>query len=235
MGGTLLGLSLLAWSGLWIPIALAVNLVRRDQEMMLRMARDRWAAGILRVFSTGFQVRGADRLDPTVTYLFVCNHLSHLDVPVLMRAIPFGVRFVAKHQLRRVPLLGRFIVASGMVFVDRSRPRQARDSLSVLASRLRSGQSFVAFPEGSRSRTGELGMFKLGAFKAAIEAGVQVVPVAIQGSMAVWPADVRPRRRGPLSVSIGQPRSTQDMTSAEARVLCRSVRQDVERMSGPLC
>lgn len=231
MAGVVLGSFLLCWSALWIPLALAVNLLCCDQELLLRLARHRWAAGIVRVFATRVEVRGADKIDPEATYLFVANHLSHLDVPVLMHAIPFGVRFLAKQQLRKVPLLGRFIEASGMVFIERSNPRRARQSLVRMSAKLRSGQSFVAFPEGSRSRTGELGAFRLGAFRAAIEAGVPIVPVAIRGTGAIWPADSRPWLRGPVQISFGRPRLIQGMSVPEAARLTVELRQAVDRLS----
>lgn len=231
MAGVVLGSFLFLWSVLWIPLALAVNLFRRDQELLLRLARHRWAAGIVRVFATRVEVRGVDRIDPEATYLFVANHLSHLDVPVLMHAIPFGVRFLAKQEHRRVPLLGRFIEASGMVFIERSNPRRARQSLARMSAKLRSGQSFVAFPEGSRSRTGELSTFKIGVFRAAIEAGVPVVPAAIQGTGAIWPADSTPRLRGPVGVSFDQPCPTQGMSSSEAARFSDELRQIIDLLS----
>lgn len=231
MAGVVLGSFLFLWSVLWIPLALAVNLFRRDQELLLRLARHRWAAGVVRVFATRVEVRGVDRIDPEATYLFVANHLSHLDVPVLMHAIPFGVRFLAKQEHRRVPLLGRFIEASGMVFIERSNPRRARQSLARMSAKLRSGQSFIAFPEGSRSRTGELSAFKMGVFRAAIEAGAPVVPVAIQGTRAIWPADSRPRLRGAVQVSFGRPRSPHGIAVAETSRLSDEIRQAVTRLS----
>lgn len=233
MAGVILGSFLLLWSAFWIPLALAVNLFRRDQELLLRLARRRWAAGIVRVFATRVEVRGADEINPEATYLFVSNHLSNFDVPLLMHAIPFGVRFLAKEQLRRVPLLGRFIEASGMVFIERNSPRQARQSLARMSAKLRSGQSFVAFPEGRRSRCGELGAFRLGAFRAAIEAGVPVVPVAIRGTGAIWPADSRPRLRGAVQVSFGRPRSPHGIAVAETSRLSDEIRQAVNRLSSP--
>ena len=198
---------------------------------MLRMARRFWAWGIVRGFTTQLEVRGAGQLDPETTYLFVSNHLSHLDVPVLMRAVPFGVRFFAKHQLRAVPLLGRFIRTSGMVFVPRGSPRQAKESLSLLTAKLRSRQSFVAFPEGSRSRSGQLATFKLGPFKAAIAAGVPVVPVSVVGTNKAWPAGGLPNRRGCIRVGIGQPISTEGMTKDATSSLCRAAHLVVRELS----
>ncbi len=149
-----------------------------------------WFSGAeLRV--TGLPETGWDR--PAI---YVMNHQSSLDIPAAFAVLPVDLRFIAKHTLRKVPFLGWYMSWTGMVFVDRSNSTQAVGSLNAAAERVRGGISLLAYPEGTRSRDGRILPFKKGPFVLALQAGVPIVPFAIQGSLRVMPSGLKPLRPG---------------------------------------
>src|SRR6185436_4869407 len=118
----------LAWSAFWISAALLVSLFA-GQRPALAMARRIWAPGLLFGAGARLAVVGLDAVDLTRPYLVVANHQSWIDIPALFRAFPVPLRFVAKSELARVPFLGAYLRAMGMVLVDRADRRGARDSV----------------------------------------------------------------------------------------------------------
>lgn len=138
--------------------------------------------------------------------VFVGNHTSLLDPPLVIATLPSRPVFLVKKELAYVPVLGWIIWLAGFIFIDRSSRRSSLASLKNAARRIREGQSLAAFPEGTRSRDGRLLPFKKGAFALALESGVPVVPLGIRGGRDVlpkgtWrvtPADYRLRVGGPL-------------------------------------
>jgi 1-acyl-sn-glycerol-3-phosphate acyltransferase len=140
-------------------------------------------------FATGtrMQVEGADRLDPDGCYVIVSNHLSNLDPPLHIDKLPIPIRFLAKKELFRIPILGSAMRAVGMIETDREGHASAHRSINEQVSRVVAmGKSLIIYPEGHRSRDGELQPFKKGAFRIAADNGLPVVPVTISGTYAAW-------------------------------------------------
>ena len=143
-------------------------------------------------------VEGLDRLVPGRTYVFVSNHQSIYDIPILFWSLPYQLRIVAKESLGNFPFLGWHLRRTGHMLVDRTRP--ARTAMFSWAASLTSrGLSLLVFPEGTRSRDGRVSAFKGGSFLLALEAGLPVVPLSVVGSrhvmlkgrLATYPGHVR--------------------------------------------
>jgi 1-acyl-sn-glycerol-3-phosphate acyltransferase len=197
----------LLWTAGLIPIALALR-IAAGSGMPLRMASRVWAPGLLYGAGVRFTVEGADNIDWSKPYLLVANHQSVIDICALFRAVPVPLRFLLKREMTRVPLVGRYAKATGMLFIDRDNRRAGPRMLRDAATMLREGNTLCVFPEGTRSRDGRVAVFKGGPFQAAIDAGVEVLPVAITGAGAVLPPTglfrVRPGR---IAVRFGTPQS----------------------------
>jgi len=151
--------------------------------------------------------------------IFIANHASFFDPPLLISTLPSRPVFLVKKELAYVPFLGWVIWLAGFIFVDRRKGSRAVASLKAAARQIRQGQSIAAFPEGTRTRTGELLPFKRGVFALALEAGVPVVPMAIQGGLEVLPADdwrVKPTN---YAIRVGQPLHPKDFPDAQALML----------------
>ncbi len=208
----------LAWTAACISLALAVYaLTGGRRRVPLRMASWLWAPGLL-AFAGRVEVEGAGRVDWSQPYVLVANHQSVIDIAVLFRAVPAPLHFLLKQEMMKVPFLNWYAKAMGMVFIPRDDRRAATASLRRSAELVRSGAVLCIFPEGTRSRDGKLGSFKPGAFQTAIDAGVQVVPVALEGTGAVLPAEglfrVSP---GPMRVRFGRPLALEEDGAALSR------------------
>lgn len=220
------------WTGFWLVVALLVHWLTRRHCAPLALARKVWAPGTLRLVGASLEVSGTERVDFSQSYLFVANHSSQVDIPVVFAALDTPLRFLAKEELRRVPMVGTFIRAMGMVFVDRDRSESARASIDQLARALDGGISLMAFPEGTRSSDGAVQFFKTGAFVAAIKAGVPVVPVLIQGAAEVLPANSLVFHGGPVQVVVGDPVSSEGLNVDDRRRFADRVRSELLGLTG---
>jgi 1-acyl-sn-glycerol-3-phosphate acyltransferase len=145
-----------------------------------------WSWLILRTTGVRVAVEGLDRLAPGTTYVFVSNHQSIYDIPVVFAAIPYQLRITAKHSLARFPVLGWHLRRGGHLFVDRRHPDHAR-ILQRWRALVADGLSLIIFAEGTRSGDGRVARFKAGSFLLAIEAGLPIVPLAIVNTREVMP------------------------------------------------
>jgi 1-acyl-sn-glycerol-3-phosphate acyltransferase len=176
-----------------------------------------------------YRVAGREHVPPTAV-VFCANHESNVDPPVLFEALHPRLHILYKAELHRFPIMGTVFDVGGFVPIDRGDRDKALGSISRGAASLRAGNSFLIFPEGTRSRTGGLLPFKKGGFIMAIEAQAPVVPVAIQGGRAAMrkgSALVRPVR---VTVRIGKPIPTAGMTLADRDRLIEDVRREVQNL-----
>ena len=168
---------------------------------------------------TGIQltVNGADRVPLDRAYVYMSNHQSHMDIPVLYASVPSPtLRMVAKTELFRIPLFGRAMRASDFVEVNRKNRSRAVASLERAGEIIDSGVSVWIAPEGSRTRTGELGSLKKGGFHLAHNTGAPIVPVAINGTYRVLPPKSTRVTAGlPVDVTFGPPIQTAGRPVAE--------------------
>jgi len=221
------------WSALWISLALLASALSRGPRTALAMARRIWAPGVLWAGRVRLEVHGRGRVDFAQPHFFASNHLSWMDIPSLFTALPAPLLFVGKRELARVPFLGWYMAATGMVFVDRGRGVGAARSVAGVAERLRAGWSILSFPEGTRARDGRTQPFKSAGFQAAIESGVAVVPVAIEGADRVLPAGGFRPRPGVIRVILGEPIPTAGLAREARADLARRTEQRVrELLSG---
>lgn len=221
----------LLWTAFWISCALAVGAVG-GRDAALAMARRFWAPGLLAGAGARLRVHGLEQVDPARAYLVVANHQSWIDVAALYRAFPMPLRFVAKSELARVPFLGAYMRAMGMVLVDRTARRRARGSVDRAAELLASGASIVSFPEGTRSRDGRLGSFRSGGFQAALDSGAAVLPVGIAGAGAVLPRRGFRVRPGAIDVRIGRPIASRPPAAGGRVELARAAEESVAELLG---
>lgn len=203
---------------------------RPDARGFKRMA-GLWGRVILRL--SGVRVRVDDRagLDPGKPYVFVANHQNLLDILALSASLPYPFGFVAKEELARVPFLGLAIRNSASVFIDKSDPRRAIESLKAAGERIRRGNSVLIFVEGTRSYGADLQPLKKGAFAVAVEAGVPMVPVTILDAYRLMNEKKRLMRSGTLHLVVG---TTIDLDGCTRREIPRLMEEVREQMSSNL-
>jgi 1-acyl-sn-glycerol-3-phosphate acyltransferase len=182
-----------------------------------------WSGLILKTTGVRLEVRGLDRLVPGRTYVFVSNHQSIYDIPILFWSLPYQLRIIAKQSLGRFPFLGWHLRRTGHMLVDRRRPARA---IFGWASRLMShGLSLFVFPEGTRSRNGRVAPFKGGSFFLALEAGLPVVPLSVIGSRHVMRKGRLAAYPGRVTLVIHDPIDTTGLDRSHARAFAERVRQ----------
>ena len=145
-----------------------------------------WSWLILKTTGVRVRVEGLERVTPGTTYVFVSNHQSIYDTPVLFASLPYQLRIIAKESLARFPVLGWHLKRGRHLFVDRKHP----DRIGILKrwrALISEGLSLIIYAEGTRSPDGHVARFKAGSFLLAIEAGLPVVPVSVIGTRAVMP------------------------------------------------
>ncbi len=196
-------------TGLWTVIcfvfASLALLLGQDGRYALWVTQRVWSPVLVWLPSAWVTVRGLENVDFTRPAVFVSNHQSTVDIPVLFMALPTNFRFVAKKIIRYIPFLGWFIWMAGFIFVDRKNHADAVRSLDAAAEQIRAGKSIVVFAEGTRSSTGEVLPFKKGPFALALKAGVPVVPVAVEGSGIVMPKNRWTFTSREILVAVGKP------------------------------
>lgn len=186
-----------------------------------------WSRLILLTTGVRVRVRGLERLTPGRTYVFVSNHQSIYDIPVLFWSLPYQLRIIAKESLGSFPFLGWHLRRTGHMLVDRRKP----DPHAVFdwASRLTlQGLSLIVFPEGTRSRDGRVGRFKGGSFHLALEAGLPIVPLSVIGSRHVMLKGRLATYPGDVTLVVHDPIDTAGMSGAHAKEFGERVRQIIK-------
>ena len=212
-------------------VSFVISLFDRTPARQLKVARA-WARSLLRIVGVKVTVEGLDRIQPSGNYVFVSNHVSYMDIPVILGNIPENFLFLAKAELFKIPFLGTHLRTAGHVSVPREDPRSAIKTLNHTAALLHDGRSTLVFPEGGRSETGELREFKDGAAFLAIRAQIPVVPMATIGMRQILPMHSLTFHRGHVTLRIGEPISTEEMTTHQRAELTAFMRQKIVEMLG---
>ncbi|MGE0594295.1 MAG: lysophospholipid acyltransferase family protein [Vicinamibacterales bacterium] len=183
-----------------------------------------WSRLILLTTGVRVEVRGLERLVPGRTYVFVANHQSIYDIPILFWSLPYQLRIIAKASLGSFPFLGWHLRRTGHMLVDRSRPDRSR--IFGWASRLTArGLSLIVFPEGTRSASGRVAPFKGGSFFLALEAGLPVVPISVVGSRHVMLKGRLATYPGRVRLVVHEPVDTTGLSTADARAFAARIRE----------
>ena len=147
-----------------------------------------WSRSVLWLLLVPIKVTGRENVNPKQSYVFVANHQSALDVFAVYGWLPNNFKWMMKKELRKVPFVGTACAVAGHIFVDRSNPRAALQSIELVKKELVDGISTVIFPEGTRTKTGQMGRFKQGAFKIAMDLNLPVVPISLSGFHQAMPS-----------------------------------------------
>ena len=198
-------------------------------EQIVNQHIPRWSRGILKVTGVSLSVEGLENISKDRPCVFVANHRSYYDIPLLLAGLekPHGI--LAKEELEKIPLLNRWMKLLGCVFVQRDDVRASVRALNDATAIVEGGRSVVIFPEGTRYKgeEGGAGEFKAGAFRIAVKTGAPVVPVAVTGARALFEANGNRCRPGSVRIKIMPPIQTSGMSKAEQKQLPDAVRQSI--------
>ena len=211
-------------------ISVGQSFFDKSGDSMIATAQ-RWARSLVAIARVRVKVEGLERIDPKGSYIFVANHLSYMDTPVVLSRIPVQFRFMAKSELFKIPFLGTHLEQAGHISVPLEDPRAAVRTLSLAAQIVRERRiSILIFPEGGRSESGILQDFKEGAAYIAIKAGVPIVPMALVGTREILAMHSKVFRGGPVTLRIDDPIPTEGMKLSDRGELTESIRARVVAM-----
>ena len=185
-----------------------LEMARGEVERASVDERARWfGRRVVELLDIRLDARGPEQVPAGCAYVYMSNHQSHLDIPVLYATLPSPtIRMLAKKELFRIPFWGRGLRAAEFVEVDRSNHGRAVQSIEQAASLVRDGVSIYLAPEGTRSRDGRIGPLKKGGFHLALGTGASIVPVAVRGTLAILPRGGKAMQTGrTVHVRIGAP------------------------------
>jgi 1-acyl-sn-glycerol-3-phosphate acyltransferase len=193
------------WTALMFPLVSIAIILTLNPSASMWLVKVPWSRVLIWAGGATLEVRGKENVPAGVPLIFVANHQSTIDIPVLFASVPADFRFVAKKALMYVPALGWYMWLARFVFVDRGNHREAIASLERAARQIQGGVSIAMFPEGTRSESCRVMPFKKGPFALAMRAGVPLVPVTIEGTGRLMPKNSWNITPGPIRVAIGAP------------------------------
>jgi 1-acyl-sn-glycerol-3-phosphate acyltransferase len=200
-----------------------------------------WAKCILVLSNIRVTVKGFSNLKPGRSYIYMANHMSNFDIPVLQAYLPVQFRWLAKAELYKIPIFGYAMKRAGYISIDRSDRKSAIESLNRAAKIIRDGVSVVIFPEGTRSRTNHVQPFKKGGFFLAVDSGVPIIPIIIHGAGRIMPKKQMLIKPGNVILEIEKPINSSDYTRKTKDDLMKKVRDVIldsfeqNKNSGVLC
>jgi fatty-acyl-CoA synthase len=192
----------------------------------------RWCRAVLVVVGCPVRLDGVEQLPAAGAVVLAANHSSYLDSVALFATLPCDFRFVGKRELSGWPLVGTVVRRVGHLTVERADPSRSVADAERVSAALKAGTSLVFFPEGTFVAGPRLLPFRLGAFKAAVEAGCPIVPVTIRGTREILPAEAWLPRRGPITVTVGAPIAPRQRDWREMLRLRDATRAEIRRGVG---
>jgi len=198
----------------------------RQQHLVART----WGAAMLRISLSPVRMVGAEKILRPPVAVYASNHLSYMDTPLLFAKLPFQFRILAKQALWKLPFVGWYLNRSGQVPIDSGSPRSAIAGLLRGVKALKAGMPLFIFPEGARSPHGRMQAAHSGGAFMAIRAGVPLVPIALIGTHELLPIHVYSLRPRPLMIAIGDPISTEGLTTKDADTLTARLYDEITKM-----
>ena len=184
-----------------------------------------WSRMIARTALLDVRLHGAEHLSAGESYVFLSTHQSWMDIPVMLGYLPARLRIAAKREVFHIPFLGWHMQRSGQIPINRGSTAESVESLRRAARLLGGGVSAFLFPEGTRTRDGSLQPLKKGGFRLAIESGLPIVPVTIEGTRRAMPRGSMVLRAGPVEMHLDPPIDTCGLDDADLPALMQQVRE----------
>ena len=183
-----------------------------------------WSRMIVRTVGASVSVHGAENLREGASYVFLSTHQSYMDIPVMLGHLPAQLRIAAKREVFLIPFLGWHMQRGGHISINRGSTQEAIESLRRATQEIRPGVSVFLYPEGTRTRDGQLLPFKKGGFKFALQTGLQIVPVTIVGTRELLPRDSIIFRPTNVNMYLGAPIPTAGLGDRDIPALMQTVR-----------
>lgn len=228
---TIQGSIIFVWTAVCAIIGISMRLLGfSPQTIILFLSRVMWTPLVCAVSFVRVKLHHKERIPLHRNVIYVANHTSQYDIVAMARVFPVALFYIAKEELRKVPFLGWYMIMIGHIFVDRKNKDKALQSLKQAGEKIKQGKNVITFPEGTRSRTGELLLFRRGSFIISKESLVPIVPIAIFGAREVLSSGSMGLRPGTIHVMIGEEITVQEIEQLEVEQLSDLARKRVMQM-----
>ncbi len=197
------------------------SIIWPGNKKMYRKSEYFWAWTLMKLGGIKLKISGRHNLPKDETVVYMANHQSDLDWPIIFMAVPGHYLFVAKKELFEVPVFGTYMKLQNYIPIERSKVRKSMRTYDKVASLIKKGNSIVIYPEGTRSRNKELQKFKTFSFSFLQNARVRIVPIAIDGSINVQKKGSRLITPGEVRVKILPPISLDDIYDLDTKAFCQ--------------
>jgi len=228
----LTAVGLVFFTGILAPPLIVISLITSSGGPTFQIMRW-WGWTVSKCMGITASVIGAEKIVPGQSYIITPNHQGYADVLALVTRLPVRFRWVIKKELLKVPLFGPALGRTGAISLDRSNRTQSVQRLRGGAEKLKGGWSVLIYPEGTRTPDGQLLPFKKGAFMMAVQTGLPILPVTSNGAHKILPKNTIVFRSGHITVTIGDPISTEGMTESDVPELMEKTRQAVAKNLDP--
>ncbi|MCP8968965.1 lysophospholipid acyltransferase family protein [Ectobacillus ponti] len=181
--------------------------------------------GMLGLTGSQVEVRGLENMPKDQAVLIVGNHQSNFDIPLLMGYLEKPIGFVAKAELKKIPIASTWIGLMNGIFMNRSDRRQSLQAIKDGIEALKQGHSLVIFPEGTRSKSKEMGEFKTGSLSLAVKSGVPIVPVTVNGTYNILEANGNRVRPAKVVLTVSKPVYAEEYQTMDSKALTQHVQE----------
>lgn len=186
-------------------LASLLAIFSKNRQRVFQNAAKIWAKTMASISRITVKVEGLGNLPKNGNFLLASNHQSAADILILLAYLPIYFKFIAKSELFKIPIFGTYLKLAGYIPIDRHRTLKAHKTLYDTTKKIKSGDSILIFPEGTRTQDGSLGPFKRGSLFIAKQAGVPIVPIAISGSFDIMPRGTFTIHPSRVKLSFGEP------------------------------
>ena len=211
---------------LFVPIIKKIS-GKEAAEKYIHKSVQKWCKFTFDIVGIELESEGIENI-PDETCLFVGNHQGILDIPALMLTAEKTIGFIAKKELLKVPVMGRWIMLCNSVAIDRENPRDAVRVIKEGVEKLNSGYSLGIYPEGTRAKDGKIKEFKAGSLKLATRANVPIVPVMVDGTYKAYELNKK-FQPAKVKVKYGKPLYVDNMTKEEQKNLAKIIHDIIEK------
>ncbi|MBC8213234.1 MAG: 1-acyl-sn-glycerol-3-phosphate acyltransferase [Candidatus Marinimicrobia bacterium] len=189
-----------------------------------------WGRWVLWSTGINYTITGLQNLEPNQQYIFVSNHESALDIPLCVAGLPYNNVFLAKKELFKIPIFGWAMHAAGMVRVNRQNREKAKKSIDRALKQIsKTDISIMIYPEGTRTRTGDLLPFKKGSFLLAVKSGLPVVPITVKGMFTILSKHSFRLSPGKVELIIDKPITTSELSEDDRDYLLEKTRNSIQK------
>lgn len=220
-----LGVAVTAFFSFWAVVFSFFD----NAENNVHKVANLWSRALLFLSATKVEVIGGQNILRSKPHVLMANHQSDFDILIALAYVPGQFRWIAKKELFAIPVFGQAMRSAGYIEIDRQDHEKAMQSLDLAALRIRQGKSVMTFPEGTRSRNGEIKPFKQGTFYLAIQSGAPIVPISIVGSGEIMPKRSLRIKPGRIKLVIDKPIETKNYTLENRQELINKVRAVIIR------